>query len=146
MLEFQAYVAFNKATNRYKMQKEYFNKATNRYNKAQKEYVYSFCALYLFVALLNLKGYICLSVCRFVKGNACQKCAYCFVLSILKSVHFEPPVYFDSSVNSSPKLARGSSIPGLLGCQTSLSDRRRLHLRVGTPLCSPPPSLPLQSP
>ena len=38
---------------------------------------------------------ICLSVCRFLKGNVCRKCAHCFVLSIWKSVHFWPLVRFD---------------------------------------------------
>ena len=36
---------------------------------------------------------IYLSVCCFVQGNVCWKCAHCFVLSILKSV--QPLVSFD---------------------------------------------------
>ena len=32
--------------------------------------------------------FICLSVCRFVKGNVCRKYAYCFVLSTLKKRSF----------------------------------------------------------
>ena len=39
--------------------------------------------------LLLFVLYICLSICRFVKGNVCRKkFAHCFVLSTLKSVHF----------------------------------------------------------
>ena len=32
--------------------------------------------------------YVCLTVCRFVKGNVCRTFAHCFIQSVLKRVHF----------------------------------------------------------
>ena len=46
--------------------------------------------------VFTLKFYICLSIGRFVKRNACQKFAYYFVLSTLKNLSFlKPLVCFD---------------------------------------------------